>query len=616
MKKTSFLSLLAVTFMAALFFVGCQKDTTTLRARIDNFGGNSKVYMGGTNFNIPTWSLGDTIWVDYTTNTNHSYFLNDISGSGVATLSLPNNPTYCALYPFGMGSVSGTTATLSIPQVQRYYEKGGKQVVNAPMAACTLNDPAGTITFHNLGALLAINIECNILTHTSMDVWEVKVTSEDHTLPLWGTATVDISDPSAIFQCSPAASGNPYTVSLKKFNSSNTAVKLFSLNTTTNKTKTVYVYVPAVPSGTNNRYTIEVVARNGSTDLSMSRTQQSVTGGNLSRNMMASVNFPMREVVAPTGAVPDGRFTIKSNGAQVYFAAGNLQYNCSTHVWRIAPTQWDFIGNGGSFTNGYSGTGDNNLSINSSTYTGWIDLFGWATSGYHNSSDSYNTRYLPTDWENDDVNTTYNNYGYGPSISGTASNVTLDGTTNANYDWGVYHSNPAEGDNAHGGLYYVDENNNLQKAGPGSNWRTLTQAEWSYLLSTRVVNGGTGEGHTWSGVKYGTKYGILIYPDGYQGQYTSSVTDITTSGIPSGCVFLPIAGQRGISTSGTTSEPGLATNTYGFYWSATGNNRNVAQQAYSIRLFYNTSTKKFALLAAHTPDRYLGCSVRLVTPVI
>lgn len=602
MKKTSFLSLLAVTFMAALFFVGCQKDTTTLRARIDNFGGNSKVYMGGTNFNIPTWSLGDTIWVDYTTNTNHSYYLNDISGSGVATLSLPNNPTYCALYPFGMGSVSGTTATLSIPQVQRYYEKGGKQVVNAPMAACTLNDPAGTITFHNLGALLAINIECNILTHTSMDVWEVKVTSEDHTLPLWGTATVDISDPSAIFQCSPAASGNPYTVSLKKFNSSNTAVKLFSLNTTTNKTKTVYVYVPAVPSGTNNRYTIEVVARNGSTDLSMSRTQQSVTGGNLSRNMMASVEFPMREVVAPTGAVPDGRFTINSDGDQVYFAAGNLQYQRSTNTWRIAEHQWDKIG-GGSFGGNVSGS--NNESISNASYLGWIDLFGWATSGYHNSADNGNIRHEPYDYEGEasTVDATNNYYGYGPSINVTNAGF-LNGV-NANYDWGVYHSNVTAND-GHAILQYGGE-----PVTRGAEWRTLTGTEWSYLLKTRVVNGGTGLHHTWSGVTCNGVVGILIYPDGYTDQLTNSSTiHATITSVPSRCVFLPIAGHRRVSTMNTSAQ--------GYYWTATGVTTSNGKQAqyFNFNVKGATSTTNPSISVPVSGSRYYGYSVRLVTPVI
>ena len=612
MKKTSFLSLLAVTFMAALFFVGCQKDTTTLRARIDNFGGNSKVYMGGTNFNIPTWSLGDTIWVDHATNTNHSYYLNNISSSGVATLSLPNNPTYCALYPFGMGSVSGTTATLSIPQVQRYYEKGGKQVVNAPMAACTLNDPAGTITFHNLGALLAINIECNILNHTSMDVWEVKVTSEDHTLPLWGTATVDISDPSAIFQCSPAASGDPYTVSLKKFNSSNAAVKLFSLNTTTNKTKTVYVYVPAVPSGTNNRYTIEVVARNGSTDLSMSRTQQSVTGGNLSRNMMASVNFPMREVVAPTGAVPDGRFTINSDGDQVYFAAGNLQYQRSTNTWRIAEHQWDYIG-GGSFGGNVSGS--NNASISNPDYNGWIDLFGWGTSGYDNTSnDTCAKRYHPYDYLKTNINVSDKNpYGYGPSTNMTNSNY-LAGA-NANYDWGVYHSNPSTGDNPNGGIYYVDinDNNTLKKAGPGSTWRTLNQSEWTYLLSTRTFGNSTSKGkhYSWSAVTYNGVLGILIYPDGYQNQLTSTSNTHYTfpagSNIPQGCVFLPMSPQR----DGTNVSASAG---YGYYWTTqSGGTSASAEKAYRIRINPNNAG---ALGLSDQNYRYIGAAVRLVTPVI
>ena len=610
MKKTSFLSLMAVAFIATLLFVGCQKDTTTLRARIDNFGGNGKVYMGGQNGNVPTWSLGDTIWIDHGNNADHSYVLNDISSSG-ASLTVPNWPSYCAIYPFGLGDVAEgtTTATLSIPQEQRYYTKNNSQVVNAPMAAYTGNDPAGTITFHNLGALLAITIECNIRTHASMDIDEVRVHSESE-FPLWGDASVNLSDPNAIYQCTAATSGDPYTIYLRKFNASNQQVKLFSLDTTTNKTKTVYVYVPAVPSGTNNRYTIEVKAHNGSTDLSISRTQQSATGGNLPRNMMANIDFPMRNIVAPAGAVPDGKFSI-ANGVQVFFAAGNLQYQCSTHVWRIAPNQWEFIGDGSSFRAPGVNYG-NNMSI-ANGYDGWIDLFGWATSGYHNIGDSPNIRYQPYDWENSTtatgMNTTVNYYGYGPSTNMT-DKTTLTGTS-ANYDWGVYHSNPSTGDNPNGGLYYVDENNNLQKAGIGVNWRTLTDAEWKYLLGTRVVNGGTDEGHTWSGVVYNGVYGILIYPDGYQGQYTADVTTITS--IPSRCVFLPVAGERGVATSGTTINPNWTSKAYGYYWSATGNSGSNAKQAYA--LYLNIKSTASDITKGKGTNRFQGCSVRLVTPV-
>lgn len=89
---------------------------------------------------------------------------------------------------------------------------------------------------------------------------------------------------------------------------------------------------------------------------------------------------------APPGAV-DGLFTVQLNPLRkVYFTKGNLQWSASgTHgvatggtaagTWRIAPHQWDMIGNG-------------NTNI-SSTYTGWIDLFGWGTSGWNSGAVAY-----------------------------------------------------------------------------------------------------------------------------------------------------------------------------------------------------------------------------------
>ena len=48
---------------------------------------------------------------------------------------------------------------------------------------------------------------------------------------------------------------------------------------------------------------------------------------------------------APQGAI-DGLFTINSNGDQVYFSQGNLQYQASTNTWRFATNQWDYVGDG------------------------------------------------------------------------------------------------------------------------------------------------------------------------------------------------------------------------------------------------------------------------------
>ena len=44
------------------------------------------------------------------------------------------------------------------------------------------------------------------------------------------------------------------------------------------------------------------------------------------------------------------------------FSQGNLQYQATTNTWRFAENQWDIVG--------YA-----NMNV-SSTYDGWIDLFG------------------------------------------------------------------------------------------------------------------------------------------------------------------------------------------------------------------------------------------------
>lgn len=54
-----------------------------------------------------------------------------------------------------------------------------------------------------------------------------------------------------------------------------------------------------------------------------------------------------------------------SETRQVVFSPGNLQYCPKTDLWRFAPNQYDYIGEG----NNYIGQ----------DYEGWIDLFGWGT---------------------------------------------------------------------------------------------------------------------------------------------------------------------------------------------------------------------------------------------
>lgn len=76
-----------------------------------------------------------------------------------------------------------------------------------------------------------------------------------------------------------------------------------------------------------------------------------------------------------------------STTKKVVFAPGNLQYKASTKTWRFAENQYDIIGEDNSYI--------------SSSYSGWIDLFGWGT-GYAptKTSTSYSDYSTFIDWGN------------------------------------------------------------------------------------------------------------------------------------------------------------------------------------------------------------------------
>ena len=95
----------------------------------------------------------------------------------------------------------------------------------------------------------------------------------------------------------------------------------------------------------------------------------------------------------------------------------------------------------------------------------------------------------------------------------------------------------------------------------GSGWRTLTSAEWTYVFNTRTVNGGTGNGKSYTlGQSVNGQLGIVIYPDNYTGSVYSGSD--WASFEAAGCVFLPAAGYRNGTNVGGAGD-------YGCYWSST-----------------------------------------------
>ncbi len=222
----------------------------------------------------------------------------------------------------------------------------------------------------------------------------------------------------------------------------------------------------------------------------------------------------------------------------VTFSSGNLQYHAANDEWRFAPSQLDYIG-------------EVNENI-SSTYNGWIDLFGW----------------------------------------GTGNNPTNASTDDNDYqtfvDWGV---------------------NQIGSYAPNT-WRTLNYAEWDYLIGERPnydkligvaqVNGVNGLillPDNWtcpSGVTF--KSG---FHDNYGAEYYASYQSFSASEWSkleaSGAVFLPAAGRRyGSGVYGVQIN--------GYFWSAT--------EYYSYDASYLIFYSDEADMDYY--GRYYGLSVRLV----
>jgi hypothetical protein len=262
---------------------------------------------------------------------------------------------------------------------------------------------------------------------------------------------------------------------------------------------------------------------------------------------------------APTGAI-NGLFSVSAT-QQVWFSQGNLQYKASTNTWKFAEHQYDYIGSGNS-----------NIS---STYSGWIDLFGWGTSGWYNG----NTYYMPYDTADDYSSDSQ----YGPPGE---HDLTGD---YANADWGVY--NPI--------------NNGGNVAGQ---WRTLTNSEWVYVLFTRT---------TPSGIRFAKAIvndvnGVIVLPDDWEGSiyvlnsinnrtanYNSNIisaSNWTTILQNHGAVFLPATGSRvgtGIYYAGTNA----------YYWSSSC---HYSYQALS-EFFSDTQLK-----TGEWDGRHNGNAVRLI----
>ena len=236
-----------------------------------------------------------------------------------------------------------------------------------------------------------------------------------------------------------------------------------------------------------------------------------------------------------------GTFSVSAD-KQVTFSKGNLQYHPANDEWRFAENQTDYIGDANSNC--------------SSTYNGWLDLFGWSTNATNFGVST------STDWVNDYL---------GSFV-----------------DWGT---------------------NKIGNDAPNA-WRTLSYDEWKYLLNNRPnasslkgvaqVNGVNGLiflPDNWTcpaGVTFKSGFHSESSVEAY-GQYQTFSADQWSKLESAGAVFLPAAGSRAGSDVDRVQR-------YGYYWSATVYNSYVA-----YFLYFDSDE------AIMTYDlRFIGKSVRLV----
>ena len=294
-----------------------------------------------------------------------------------------------------------------------------------------------------------------------------------------------------------------------------------------------------------------------------------------------SATATLHLTITPPPGTLNGYFTINTANQRVRFSQGNLQYTTTgTHAvatgdnaigtWRFADTQEQYVGNGNANT--------------SYTYTGWIDLFGWGTSGWYGSGAN----------------------GYQPySTSTNASDYVLGGSNSNSLigdyiyaDWGRFNA--------------ISNGGNV----PGI-WSTLSCAEWDHLLYLRSASTVNGTANArFARVVFNNVNGLLLFPDSFtlpSGvsaptgiNSTASITwenqthynyDQCRALEAAGCVFLPAAGYR----SGTSMHYGQ-----GVYWTSTGHSST--RDAYDVAVLDNQMYR----ITNYLIYRYYGASVRLV----
>ena len=523
MKKSLVFLVTLVSLVGLVSLTSCKKEEslgngTQFRATMEGCtaqDGKTALDISGTALN---WVSGDQIAVYGT------------SGCGIYTAT-PQNPATTAVFD----NVSGETgdgpfrafypATLTtdgvnitLPATQTYVEGS---INEFPMYAESSNEE---LSFKNLCGVLKLH-----LTKTGVNISSITVTAANE---INGTFSVSYNggDPELTYSA----------------NGTNSTTLTCATAQSIADGKDFYVYLPENVSGYGN---LRIVMATDDGRYCV-KTAKSTSPVIVERSKVTSITIEENKLTFRPVGSKGGLFTINADGDQVWFSQGNLQYQASTGTWRFAENQYDYVGDD-TYGNVYEDNVKCSNNLISSTYGGWMDLFGWGTG---NNPTVYIWYWLiPSD------------YAYRTFV-----------------DWGT--------------------NVISNGGGQADSWRTLSENEWLYLLQTRndaVYKRGYAN---IDGIK-----GTVLLPDNwelpaglsFQHNYQNNTENVYTSAQwarmeAAGAVFIPWAGYR-VSAGGWEVR---YSSQDAYYWTSTPQGDRSACYIY--------------VPGSGQEDRSFGCSVRLV----
>lgn len=458
-----FVGMAALVMMAA----SCKKndngnnDGLTFKASIETDG--SKTHLFDT-YKV-AWNNADEITVATAAKTaTYSCAVTDANNTQVAEFTSENgveeSEAYLAFYPAGRCTginVNDNKANFTMPDEQSYVNGTFDNNLNPMVAKANGGAEMPDLFFRNVFGILQVNATGNVGTNA------LRLTNNNQVLS--GEFAVECADP---YTVTTTGTGHVITLNLGEYKSLSAEAQPFC-----------FVLPPHALDG---GFTLEFL--DGDVVMKAIEVPSTATGLDLARNTIKNIDVDVT-------IAPEYRGIMVSDTQVIKFAPGNLQYQASSGTWRFAENTWDIIG--GAEIN-WAGAPYNTWQIqwygpvtgnttplegvqiyntNGSlctfdeireTQTAWIDLFGWGTSGKHANIDpdpKYGkpTQYQP--WNCFNGNHAGFNYDklYGPYYD-EIQNI-------AGTDW-AWEAND---------MHYYD--------GTESNyaWRTLTNAEWEYLIN-------------------------------------------------------------------------------------------------------------------------------------